>query len=1659
MAHETVTKSKRFYCVSLIPDFCKTPVGNSVVVIPYNIKGEFITSQAVSKSVKTHSEPVFLHNRSYIPSVTGDSLGKLGGVKSGTFLKRVESNQFSSTKGSNGTQTIQESRFVWMNNKNTYGRVLETQGQAPRGRLTILGWEVPTAKEAAQAYRDKYSESLHQFGGDAMDVGGKIGKGSAVLGVAGAGVAATGVGLPAAAAMEVGAAAGGITAGAVGGTGLVVDSVATVGDMAADYFIDGKVPDAVGAAGDMALNAAENMLFKKIPGGGKLFDRLFKKKNVPGKTPELPKKPAPDKGKGDDGTDGGKVKQEKPAKKDKPSACCPKSGAPGNKGVHTPKPVHIGTGEEILSQVDFVLEGPTRLSWERTYRSGSETEDWGAFGARWGTEFTSAVSTCQHGIVYHDATGRAVRLPNLGIGAAYDCRAEGFTLHYDHERQLRLLWRDGTVDTFHLAGSGCLPHGYEGVNAVMKPRALTPTRRYALARRAYAGGKGYTVVQVADAAPGEVLFRIATDDGAVLEALRADWLPGELDRENVPARIGRVEQVLGDGTRLAHVTYRFEFNPDRVASDGSERAFDRLPQRCLLVAQAGITGDTRRYQYEHCLLTAYTNYAGFVQQLEWISLEALQDRWGGRALGDHELARRYPLSLDNSYRARVTRTVGADGSGETRLAYLNSDTTRLTEAGGGVLEYTFNASWLATDVRRLEADGRLRSLGRREWDSDGMLLTEVDGAGNATRYTYDLAGNLTSITDARLNSTRISYTANNQQASFTDALGHTSRRAYDDAGRLSEKRNALGHGTTFGYDADGRLIAITDARGGVSRVGYDTVGRVAAHTDCSGFTRRYAYDGLNRLNATTDAAGNTKQYRYDALGRVSELIHPGGVVELFLHDASGNLVEHTDPAGRVTRYRYNGYGLPVVRTDANGQELRYQYDEALRLVALINAKGERYQLTYDLEHRLTSEIGFDGKITKYVYDGAGQLVASEFNGVRTDFARDSLGQLQAKVGVDGSTRYAYDALGQLTAVSVACSEHRFTYDAVGQLLDERAAYSLGELGGAAGIAPTAAFALSHAYDELGNRIRTTMPNGRILDTQRYGAGHWHGMLWQGESFIDVERDKSHREVRRDFGSAQLHLQERRAYDPQSRLSSLTLAQGNKNLRMRRYTYDVVGNLNQIEDSIRGVTSYRYDPVGQLLSSIQPDLTELFAFDPAGNLIDAAPAPAESTGNAYRDGWHQFAAQPLSTSERPDLAPVTLKLLAQYAGCEYQYDEQGNTVAVRPRVAGAANDPGELVLAYDSCNRLTSSVRHDRHSKQVTRYGYDAFGRRAFKQTYETLSASDDGDDAPVASLTFFVWDGDVLLQEISATGTATYVYEPETAVPVARIVSPEGRNSFPASSVHCADVEDWRLPQMGGDAIEHTKAWRAYLREKLETQYRQSCGDRLASAIAASVNDVIYYYHCDHLGTPLDLLDSSGTLVWSVRYRAWGSVFAQKDSAVDQPLRFQGQYADKETGFHYNRHRYYDPQAGRYLTQDPVRLQGGTNLYRYAPNPVGWVDPLGLTCKAYRVIRPDEDPAAGLFPKDPAATYKPEGHVLHGSRPGFASQFISATKSLAVAQTWAAQTGNRIVEIDLDQVNGSVIDVSGDCSPLKGRTAKAWANKSQEVLILGNVPPSALRVL
>jgi RHS repeat-associated protein len=81
---------------------------------------------------------------------------------------------------------------------------------------------------------------------------------------------------------------------------------------------------------------------------------------------------------------------------------------------------------------------------------------------------------------------------------------------------------------------------------------------------------------------------------------------------------------------------------------------------------------------------------------------------------------------------------------------------------------------------------------------------------------------------------------------------------------------------------------------------------------------------------------------------------------------------------------------------------------------------------------------------------------------------------------------------------------------------------------------------------------------------------------------------------------------------------------------------------------------------------------------------------------------------------------------------------------------------------------------------------------------------------------------------------------------------------------------------------------------------------------------------------------------WEVRTLAGQRAMQEGDKpGTEQNLRLQGQYLDRSTGLHYNTFRYYDPDIGRFISPDPIGLQGGLNLHSYAPNPSSWIDPWG----------------------------------------------------------------------------------------------------------------------
>ncbi|WP_144235416.1 RHS repeat domain-containing protein, partial [Snodgrassella alvi] len=105
----------------------------------------------------------------------------------------------------------------------------------------------------------------------------------------------------------------------------------------------------------------------------------------------------------------------------------------------------------------------------------------------------------------------------------------------------------------------------------------------------------------------------------------------------------------------------------------------------------------------------------------------------------------------------------------------------------------------------------------------------------------------------------------------------------------------------------------------------------------------------------------------------------------------------------------------------------------------------------------------------------------------------------------------------------------------------------------------------------------------------------------------------------------------------------------------------------------------------------------------------------------------------------------------------------------------------------------------------------------------------------------------------------------------------------------------------------------------------------------------IRYFHTDLNGCPEELTDANGKILWECSFQLWGKrIHEIEHEPIEQNLRYQGQYLDRETGLHYNTFRYYDPDIGRFTQPDPIGLLGGFNLYQYAPNGLTWIDPRGL---------------------------------------------------------------------------------------------------------------------
>ncbi|HDV3310370.1 TPA: RHS repeat protein, partial [Escherichia coli] len=612
-----------------------------------------------------------------------------------------------------------------------------------------------------------------------------------------------------------------------------------------------------------------------------------------------------------------------------------------------------------------------------------------------------------------------------------------------------------------------------------------------------------------------------------------------------------------------------------------------------------------------------------------------------------------------------------------------------------------------------------------------------------------------------------------------------------------------------------------------------------------------------------------------------------------------------------------------------------EYDAAGRVIRLTSENGSHTTFRYDVLDRLIQETGFDGRTQRYHHDLTGKLIRSEDEGLVTHWHYDEADRLTHRT-VNGETaeQWQYDERGWLTDISHISEGHRVTvhygYDEKGRLTGERQTVHHPQTEALLWQHET-----RHAYNAQGLANRCIPDSLPAVEWLTYGSGYLAGMKLGDTPLVEYTRDRLHRETLRRFGRYELTT----AYTPAGQLQSQHL---NSLLSDRDYTWNDNGELIRIS-SPRQTRSYSYSTTGRLTgvhtTAANLDIRIPYATDPAGNRLPDPELHPDSTLSMWPDNR-----------------------IARDAHYLYRYDRYGRLTEktdLIPEGGIRTDDERTHRYHYDSQHRLVHYTRTQYAEPLVeSRYLYDPLGRRVAKRVWRRerdLTGWMSLSRKP--QVTWYGWDGDRLTTIQNDRSRIQTIYQPGSFTPLIRVETATGelartqRRSL-ADTLQQSGGEDGGsvvFPPVLVQMLDRLES--EILADRVSEESRRwlaSCGltvEQMKNQMDPVYTPArkIHLYHCDHRGLPLALISTEGATAWCAEYDEWGNLLSDENPHhLQQLIRLPGQQYDEESGLYYNRHRYYDPLQGRYITQDPIGLKGGWNFYQYPLNPVINVDPQGL---------------------------------------------------------------------------------------------------------------------
>ncbi len=805
-------------------------------------------------------------------------------------------------------------------------------------------------------------------------------------------------------------------------------------------------------------------------------------------------------------------------------------------------------------------------------------------------------------------------------------------------------------------------------------------------------------------------------------------------------------------------------------------------------------------------------------------------------------------------------------------------------------------------ARVTDRTGASSSLG---WDATTRdLLSVSNAAGAALRYTY---ADATQTFTNPVNGETFSFTFRDvARVDHPDGTWETYLR--DAAGNPTQRTDRAGAVWRHTYDAEGRPVASVDPLGGTNVFAYGTNGLLAAARDADGVGRGYAYDVRDRMIAVTNLAdGTLRRFEYDNGDRVTNAVDETGRALAIAYDANGNVVRLAGSSGQPIVYEYDLMDRVTNRIDAVGATDRTFFDARGRLARRIGPNGVETTWAFDADDRMTNHtVAGSAWQTRYDAEGVPVLTVDPL-GHATGYGLDALGRVSAVTNALGRvTRIGRDVLGATVAVTNAAGfAAALQRDAQGVVTNR---------------ALPGGLSFATAYDALGG-LRTIRDGNGQAWTFDYTSG---GRLKSVTDPLGGMREMTY-DTRGRPATVQAPggIRMTNTYDAAGRTTCRSYAGGPEFV----FAFDAAGRLTNVAGEVLA-----HDAAGRVTNVLVSDVGFSARYDGAGRLLEAG-----YSNGAVRVIYAYDPVTGLLTNVTDTVAggrvafeyDAALQLCAVRRGNGLDAMETRDAAGQRTRMQDGAGI--DLQFAYDAAGLMTNvdyalpldpapwilsgtnAWTYDAASQNASGgWGYDAAGRVTNLGGTVTLA-----------------WDGASQLVRIDGVALDYDAYGG-----IVRRIEGSATNRF----FHHAALG---MRPIVAERDETTGAVRRY--------YVWTPGGALLYSIEMGGVPSVRYHHFDAVGSTVALTDGGGAVTDRYAYDPAGRLLHHQGPS-DQPFTFVGRHGVRhEPGgqLYQMGARYYDPDAGRFLSRDPawpaVDAPFELNPYAYAgANPVQFVDPLGL---------------------------------------------------------------------------------------------------------------------